>query len=130
MFDNIGSKLKSIAHWYTVIGMILVVILAFIMLGSLGFLALIYGVIGCLSVWVSGAVIYGIGQAVENTDILRKKLAAETLEPEAPVYQPVSKREPWACVSCGMENMGHIPYCNGCGTSREWSNAKKEENSQ
>ncbi len=130
MFDNIGSKLKAVAHWYTVIGMILVVILAFILVGSLGFLALIYGVIGCLSVWVSGAMMYGIGQAVENTDVLRKKLAPESLEHEQPAYQLAPKLESWVCVSCGMENMGHIPYCNGCGTSREWSKARKEEKSQ
>ena len=128
MFENIGSKLKDFAKVYTVIGMALIAIAAIILLFSVGFLGLLYGVIGCVSVWATGAMAYGIGQAVENTDALRKKLAPETLEPEEPGYQPVPKREPWVCVSCGMENMGHVPYCNGCGTSREWSNAKKETN--
>lgn len=83
MFENIGSKLKDFAKVYTVIGMALVVIAAIVLLASLGFLAVIYGLIGCVSVWATGAMAYGIGQAVENTDALRKKLAPETLDAEA-----------------------------------------------
>lgn len=132
MFDDIGGKLKPFAKVYTVIGMGIVMIAAIILLFSIGFLGFVYGVIGCISVWATGAMMYGIGQAVENTDALRKKLAPETLLPgsqesETPVYQPTPKRKPWKCASCGMENQGHIAYCNGCGTSRAWSEAQQKE---
>lgn len=73
MFDNIGSKLKSVAKTYAWVGIILFGIVGLITMFANpdtpipGILVI---AIGCGSSYASSLVLYGFGQIVENTDKL------------------------------------------------------------
>ena len=83
MFDNIGSKIKKLAKVLCWIG-ISVTALAGLLFALLNFEALFYdgniliplGLIflGPLLSWIGSFVLYGFGQLVENSDIIRNKM--------------------------------------------------------
>lgn len=76
MFDNIGSKLKHAATIISRIGVILSIIeaIAFLLLLnnlSLGLLiAPLIVIVGLLIAWMISAILYGLGQLIENTDTI------------------------------------------------------------
>ena len=130
MFSNVGKTLKNMA-W----GVLAVGILASLVLGLMawyGFI-LVFGV-GFLLSWITGAVLYGLGQAVENSDKCVAILASaygvdpDTLlknEPE-PAHTK-GGREPWTCFGCGSHNSGSQSYCPQCHGTRGWSDAQWEK---
>lgn len=78
MFDNIGSKIKSLARIITWIGIIGSVILGIIQISngsrysSYGGSPLIWSglgtiVIGSLAAWISSFILYGFGELIENS---------------------------------------------------------------
>lgn len=87
MYENIGSKIKGATQFCVVLLMALSVICCFILgittmsgkQGSpAGLLWIFLGVpLSCLIWWLSGLVLYGFGQLIENSDIIRKKMESE-----------------------------------------------------
>lgn len=73
MFDNIGSKIKSLAQVVCWIGIIASVIGGIIVMAShsdaaaTGLLIIAIGVVGS---WVGSFALYGFGQLIENSDTL------------------------------------------------------------
>ena len=73
MFDNIGSKIKTLAKvvcWIGIIGSIIAGMAMIATMGSVGVLSgLLTIVLGTLLSWVGSFVLYGFGEMVENSDI-------------------------------------------------------------
>ena len=76
MFDNIGSKIKSVASAFAGIGIVLSIIFGFVMI-VIGYdewdvILMILGpsiiVFGSLFSWLASLALYGFGQLIENTD--------------------------------------------------------------
>ena len=80
MFDNIGSKIKTVAATIAWLGIIGSIIIGSVMIKEAndsyypsvmgawgGWLVMI---VGSLSSWVSSFTLYGFGQLIENTDII------------------------------------------------------------
>ncbi len=71
MFDNIGGKIKKLAKFICIVGIIISIITGIVMISSnmagAGFLTMI---VGALMSWVGTFVLYGFGELVENSDIL------------------------------------------------------------
>ena len=71
MFDNVGGKLKTVAKVEMIIGIVVSVILGFTFFsGGRVFAGLLIVIVGVLSSWLGSLVIYGIGQAVENSEMI------------------------------------------------------------
>ncbi len=139
MFDNIGSKLKTLAKIECWAGIILSVIGALVIwfgYGNGGFLTgLLTLLSGCAASWIGSWITYGVGEGVENTEILRAELAdlrkrlnsaqeagagsashASAAFPGrgAPVSRTVPKRD---CPHCGARNNPENTTCFACGQS-------------
>lgn len=89
MFNNIGSKIKTVAQVVTWIGVIASVIGGMIMMVSLESpIGLLIMIGGPLLSWVSSLTLYGFGQLIENTDILvGKRRESNTHENIANVFE-------------------------------------------
>lgn len=70
MFNNIGSKIKSLAIVITVLGFITSFFFGIAVLIYSGILGIIIIIAGCIISWVSSFLLYGFGQLIENSDIL------------------------------------------------------------
>ncbi len=70
MFTNIGSKLKFLAVFSAVLGIIGGVLIA--LLG--GAYGLIYGIVIAIAAWVGSLSTYGIGVGVENSEAILRSL--------------------------------------------------------
>lgn len=126
MFDNIGSKIKTVAKVVCWIGIIASIISGIVLIAQdedTAFLGFMVMVLGSLSSWVGSFLTYGFGQLIENSDILVKQ--GNKNHPNAPTYnqsttntnttpthQPPSKHQ-WRCDNCG--NMISDNICPICG---------------
>ena len=71
MFDNIGLKIKMLAKFSTIIGIVISCIVGFVAMLSGAFLmGLLYALIGALIAWVGSFLLYGFGELVENNQII------------------------------------------------------------
>lgn len=78
LFENVGGKLKTLAIVATVIGMMGSVIAGFIFFTISPITGILIILGGCLCSWLGSLAMYGLGQAVENTDkilAIQRKLA-------------------------------------------------------
>ena len=73
MFDNIGSKIKTVAATIAWLGIIGSVIIGIVMIAESLLVGLLVIIVGSLSSWVSSFTLYGFGQLIENTDIISSK---------------------------------------------------------
>ncbi len=84
MFDNIGSKLKTVAQVFAWLGIGASALIGLIVMFANGDTPvpglLIIG-LGCVGSWISSLGMYGFGQLIENTD----KLVAQ--QKQSPVPQ-------------------------------------------
>ena len=80
MFDNIGSKIKSLAQVVTIIGVIASVVLGIIFIANAGFVGLIVMLIGILLSWVSSFITYGFGQLIENSDEMVRLMKTDDIK--------------------------------------------------
>ena len=83
MFDNIGSKLKTVAQVFAWLGIAASALFGIIVMfanGDTPLPGLIIIVFGCLGSWISSLGLYGFGQLIENTD---KLVAQKDSKPEA-----------------------------------------------
>ena len=139
MYSNIGAKVKGLAVFVCVIGIVGSLIAAIVMwandLVGAGFGTLIGG---CLSAWIGSWVVYCIGDTnVKTTELLQKinsvsnrsekRDPSETIEiksdnrPENPKQDehfnalPVKKKTQ-KCPHCGAACMEGLQKCWNCGT--------------
>ena len=78
LFENVGGKLQKLAIFTTVIGMIGSVIAGFPYFEISPITGILIILVGCLCSWLGSLAMYGLGQAVENTDrilAMQRKLA-------------------------------------------------------
>lgn len=95
VFDNSGSKLKSVAQALCWIGIILSSILGIITMFQAQFFAgLIRMIAGILSSWIGSLALYGFGELIEKVISIDQKLSAYGQSSNVPVpprgYTPVS----------------------------------------
>ena len=80
MIENVGQKLKSASFLIFTIGAITSLIVSFFVAsmfgGGLAGLVIAGGVfiVGCILAWIGVLALYGLGQLVENSDIIRAKM--------------------------------------------------------
>ena len=100
MYDNIGSKIKSLATVICVVLIILSIISGIaIMIVSEGMVlvGILVAGLGSLFAWVSTFFIYGFGELIENTSILvreSKKISSNTKQEKASVESPLENKTP------------------------------------
>ena len=70
MFDNIGSKIKSLAKICTWVGIIFSFLAGFLMFATNAFVGILTIVVGSIAAWVGSFLLYGFGQLIENSDKL------------------------------------------------------------
>ena len=78
MFDNIGSKIKTLAKVICWIGILISVISGIVVIASTGSTGVPVGilviVLGALLSWIGSFVLYGFGQLIENSEEIKSKL--------------------------------------------------------
>lgn len=118
MYKNCGAKVKGLATFIAVLGMIAAVI------GGVAFiaeeeylLAIVFVVVGCLGAWLGGLFMAAFGELVQNSyeilQILKKNNA-----PAAPVSDIIACQAPVAgkCPNCGGQNKPGAAFCAVCGS--------------
>ncbi|MBE6758620.1 MAG: hypothetical protein E7554_00830 [Ruminococcaceae bacterium] len=96
MFDNIGSKIKTLAKVLCWVGIAVSVLTGIIlMIYEFTLYGLLAMVAGSLLSWVGSFGMYGLGQLIENTDILAGRVPAPVrpMQPASPV-QPMAACPP------------------------------------
>lgn len=97
MFDNIGSKIKSLAKIVCWVGIIITVIAGIVMLASGGDVSspigLVLVIAGPIISWISSFFVYGFGELIEKTSEI-----AENTKPKGAT--PISSQ----VVAEGVEN--------------------------
>ncbi len=76
MFNNVGEKIKTIAKVVVWISIAICVIYGFVLLVSVEDMALVgllVMTVGSFISWVSGLVLYGFGELIENSTIIANK---------------------------------------------------------
>lgn len=75
MFDNIGRKIKDVAQIVTWIGIVASIIGGIIITSTLKSpIGILVMIVGPLISWLSSLTLYGLGQLIENTDIIAGKM--------------------------------------------------------
>lgn len=130
MFDNIGSKVKTMAKVFCGIGIGSSIILGIVSIFTSNFfVGLLIAALGSFVSWISTLALYAIGEASENTNIILRKIKKietnqtnqiKTTESEIQTNQetPMQKNEnnsskKWWC-SCGAENKDIATTCSVC----------------
>ena len=133
MFDNIGSKVKTLATVSCIIGIVASIIIGLMLLQANIIYGLIVAILGSFVSWISSLAIYAIGHTAENTDIIIKKLnkrpsgTATTEETQTTsnsdinYFAKIKKTEAnkteqvgsWWC-SCGASNRDTDSTCSVC----------------
>ena len=131
MFDNIGSKVKTMASVFCIIGIIAYMFLGFHLMARQNFIyGLVVILLGALFSWLSTLALYAIGHIADNTDLILKKLnnkatfrveSPESPAADIPKATPYKKPETpkgqsngsWWC-SCGASNRDTDSSCSVC----------------
>ena len=121
MFENIGSKLKILAVVEVILGVIASIIYGFSLIAiGMVLVGVIIIVVGSVASWAGSWMAYGIGEAVENSEaILRRLRQSESVQ--NPAYAPktapkVAGPDEWKC-ECGRVNKKYVTTCP-CGKNR------------
>lgn len=121
MFDNIGSKIKTLAQVICWIGIIASVIIGFVLMvqdEDTAFIGILTMILGSLGSWIGSFMTYGFGQLIENSDILVEQ---GNKIPEKPnntnsnafVNSVEKPKHQWRCEGCGnMISENICPICN------------------
>ena len=141
MYENIGGKIKVLANvlgWIFLIAGV-IVFLKFITntyetgyyynkethyLKSDDYIAWI-GLIGGALCYISSWFIYGLGQLIEDTALIRThfvptpKEETETNPEQVPsASSPMPQSDPWTCSFCDTKNGPDKAFCENCGVER------------
>lgn len=153
MFENIGSKIKTVAVTLTWLGIVMSVLTGLVIFLDGSMEGLFIMIFGSLFSWLGSFLLYGFGQLVENSDKLVDLLvpsdpvgessvtprysadfrpltgaAAPTYHPsiEDTLYPPAEPAD-WVCFSCGNSNFHRVNTCQRCGVTKHWSDTKHAE---
>lgn len=78
MFNNIGSKIKTLAVVITVFGMVASFLMGFLFIINLDRISIALGLLiiigGSLLSWVGCFVLYGFGELIHNVTLLNNKI--------------------------------------------------------
>ena len=109
MFDNIGGKLKGLATVEVCLGILGSVISGIALMVSVNFIVgLLTIVFGSFLAWVGSWLIYGVGEAVENSEEILRKLRQNACNP-----MKTTGADEWEC-ECGRVNKKYVTTC-ACG---------------
>ena len=140
MWDNIGSKIKVLAKVIAWIGIICSIIggIVLFVIGlkmryggalyvGLGFAAIIGG---SLISWISSWFMYGFGEIIHNTEIIRRNISKNENKSDigSSGLNPSNvssgsstgnkSSDTWVCKKCGEKNPHYSTSCKGCGVYR------------
>ena len=139
MYDNIGSKIKGLAVFVCVAGIIICVaygIAAITANPSRNTLAgLLTIAIGSVGAWLGSLALYGFGHLIENSDycvvalqnlekVVQGSLSGKQESSTGNNYEYKPSRMvatsggKWICSECGTANSGDTMICKDCGTTR------------
>ena len=121
MFDNIGGKLKGLATVEVCLGILGSVISGIALMVSVNFfVGLLTIVFGSVLAWVASWLIYGVGEAVENSEEILRKLrqngsGSESVNTFRSACTPMKAAgaDEWKC-ECGRVNKKYVTTC-ACG---------------
>ena len=139
MFENIGSKLKGLAVAEVILGVIASIIYGFAVIADeMVLVSIIIIVVGSVTSWMGSWVTYGIGEAVENSEAILRRLRQSESEQNYscfnnsgssasasysanPARAPqtaakVAGADEWKC-ECGRVNKKYVTTCP-CGKNR------------
>ena len=90
MFNNIGSKIKSLSVLVSVGGIISSILIGFILLLALdemgALIGIVIAVVGSVISWIGSFFAYGFGELIENSSIIAKSGATAPF-PNANIHQ-------------------------------------------
>lgn len=121
MFDNIGSKIKTLAQVICWIGIIASIIIGFVLMvqdEDTVFIGILTMILGSLGSWTGSFITYGFGQLIENSDILVKQgnkipEKQSNTSSNAFVHFVETPKHQWRCDGCGnMISENICPICN------------------
>ena len=143
MYNDVGKKIKGIVDVVTKLSITIWVIVGIIFIiggfGSGVFVIVVLGIVGtplmCLLSWLSGLVVYALGDITDNLQEIRNKIvgAEEEIEYTAKTQKRVLSEDEllaegaWECSSCKTKNPLKRQYCIKCGTNRDWSEEKSKK---
>ena len=122
MFDNIGSKLKTLAKVECWVGIAFFGFVGLIEMFG-GFLSGLLTIgLGVLLSWASSFITYGVGEAVEvgqqNNEMLKQLLRDGPMTQETEKWRNSNEEtgsNGWVCKQCGTRNSSIALLCRNCG---------------
>ena len=118
MFNNIGSKIKTLAQVVCWLGIVICVIVGIVLMSqdeeTVG-IGLVVMIFGSLFSWIGSFMTYGFGQLIENSDILvsQNKNAPTYTTPTNSVVSNNTSVHQWRCETCGkMITDEFCPVCD------------------
>lgn len=132
MFDNIGGKIKGLAEFICYLGIIAFCIVGVVVIVTMEsfILGVVVAGIGSLGSWIGSFMLYGTGQLIQNTDIIRYRLAQlakdcddddEDEKKELKSTMPEKTVNNYVCQKCGHTDT-YMQFCPKCGSA----NIRKE----
>lgn len=122
MFDNIGGKIKGVARVVTWLGIISSCLAGFVMLVEgldtseiLAFYGILVAGVGSLFSWLGSLTLYGLGQLIENSDILVKQ--GQMRQPQAPAA-PAYAAPAYGAPAQAPAYAAPAHYCTTCGSTK------------
>ena len=122
MFNNVGGKLKTIAGFFTWVGIAAAVIIGIAIIDLTTFLVgLMVMAIGSFISWISSLGLYAFGELVENSTIIAAKCSESEIVASTPVAnRPATKSTVYSSTTNNIfksASSGTAPakYCPHCG---------------
>ena len=126
MFNNIGSKIRGLAIGGFVIGALVSVIFGIVLLSiDATITGLIYLFIGPVVSWLSSLLLYGLGQLIDDTAIIREATVAMQSgnyevsfgDNSSAVSKNQDESDLGFCTNCGSPRVDIGAFCSSCGHS-------------
>ena len=123
MFENVGTKLKVLANIIAILGIIGSIVCGLYLVKESVLIGILTMVCGSIGSWVTALIIYGIGEAADNSrgsalsPQPKRRLAPSTTKlPKTPMA-PLTVRDSKRCPHCGDTVRSKI--CDMCGQEND-----------